>query len=214
MKHFSKIVAAVLSGALIFSGCSAEISSTEAKVSESASVSSEASQDFKSPGCFRSAKFGMTMSEVKEKETTLSEMSEEEIKIIYGDTSNTYLNGSFTYNNVSLDARYCFEDSALRRILISFNIPENYSEEDIVKLYNSVSNDISEINGSGVETKKIKEDNELSKYDPDKEYKTIWNTSEAKIELKRVYYSEKTNGDETTPAHYRVFLNYTDAILG
>lgn len=222
MKHFSKIAAAVLAGTLIFSGCAAsENNSTEAPASNSASSNSTASTDFKSTGCFRSEKWGMTMSEVMEIEPSLSEMPEEKRKH-YADNGNTYLVGSFSYDNVTLEAEYCFKDAALRKISILFNIPEGYSEEDIVKLYNSVSNEISETNGSGTETVKKKEDNykpglskeeneQLTKYDPEKEYTTVWNTADAKIELMRVYSSEYTIDEITIPARQSVFLYYNDA---
>lgn len=222
MKHFSKITAAILAGTLIFSGCAAsENNSTEAPASNSASSNSPAPTDFKSAGCFRSAKWGMTMSEVMEIEPSLSEMSEEKRKH-YADNGNTYLVGSFSYDNVTLETKYCFKDAALRKISILFNIPEGYSEEDIVKLYNSVSNEISETNGSGTETMKKKEDNykpglskeeneQLTKYDPEKEYTTTWDTSDAKIELMRVYRSEYTIDEITVPARQSVFLYYTDA---
>ena len=222
MKHFSKIIAAILAGTLIFSGCAAsENNASEAPASNSTSSNSTASTDFKSAGCFRSAKWGMTMSEVMEIEPSLSEMSEEKRKH-YADNGNTYLVGSFSYDNVTLETEYCFKDAALRKISILFNIPEGYSEEDIVKLYNSVSNEISETNGSGTETVKKKEDNykpglskeeneQLTKYDPEKEYTTTWDTSDAKIELMRVYRSEYTIDEITVPARQSVFLYYTDA---
>lgn len=226
MKHFSKITAAILAGTLIFSGCAAsENNSTEAPASNSVSSNSVAPTDFKSASCFRSAKWGMTMSEVTETDaapSSISEMSEEKKEIRYKDTDNTYLEGSFSYGNVTLEATYCFKDAALRKISILFNIPEDYSEEDIVKLYNSVSNEISETNGSGTETVKKKEDNykpglskeeneQLTKYDPEKEYTTTWDTSDATIKLMRVYSSEQTFNDITIPAKQSVFLYYTDA---
>lgn len=220
MKRYSAIAAMILAGALVLSGCSNPQSSSSASATSStAAVSESAYTDFKSNGCFRSAKWGMTMSEVTESDadpSSLSPMSEEEVKNLYGDTNRTFLTGNFSYGTVTLDVKYCFEDAALRRISISLNIPENYSEEEIVTLYNSISSEISESNGEGTEVSKKKEDSNidgLAKYDPEKEYVTTWNSDDSKIELKRVYYSEQTNGEETVPSHQRIFINYTDASL-
>lgn len=131
MKHFSKIVAAVLSGALIFSGCSG---SNAHESGQSANVESATANNLYDLN-FEEINFldlmGSSKREVSEKFNISDYEDKEELT-----ADMTYKNGEF-----GVTADFKFIDSQLNNVKFDFNT-KDLSEDDIVYIYNSVYKDL------------------------------------------------------------------------
>lgn len=219
MKHYIKTVIIILAGAILLSACSKTADTaneTTVITYEDGDEMSLSIIDFKSSDCFRNAKWGMTASDLKSSEYNQSN---------FADLDDETICNSYIYGEITVSASYHLRDGALRRISLILDTPDDYTEEDIVQLYNTISAEISETNGSSNEHMKLKEDDYIEGLDdetnqkltdgsPEKEYIKTWTNDTTKIELFQSYYSESESfSGNVIPAHQSISVAYSDINL-
>lgn len=196
MKHFSKIVAAVLSGALIFSGCSG---SNAHESGQSANVESATANNLYDLN-FEEINFldlmGSSKREVSEKFNISDYEDKEELT-----ADMTYKNGEF-----GVTADFKFIDSQLNNVKFDFNT-KDLSEDDIVYIYNSVYKDLAKFYGEKEESSGTYNEDGM----PDKTVIRYWIMNENTVLLSRHYWNDDADKHQTLSLSYSGSMKDTNS---